>query len=134
MSDDWNLQVSVKFGQTQAGMLNVRGENATELNAHIVSVTDGDILTNITNLESLLAAGVALVPVASPAAPAPNNVVPLPAQSPAQPEYQQTAAPTCPHGTRQFRQGVGAKGPWSAYFCPTPKNTPGQCQPEWVKS
>jgi hypothetical protein len=138
VSDDWNLQVSVKFGQTQAGMLNVRGENAVELNAHIVSISDGEILTNITTLESLLQAGSNLVPVTSPAAPDPLPPALQPSaglpQQRQQPQYQQTPAPTCPHGTRQFKSGVGAKGPWAAYFCPQPKGTPGACAPEWTKA
>lgn len=40
--------------------------------------------------------------------------------------------PTCKHGTRIFKQGNGAKGPWQAWMCPTPKDTPDQCKPDWI--
>lgn len=41
-------------------------------------------------------------------------------------------APTCEHGARKFVTGNSAKGPWSAWMCPTPKGTPGQCKPQWA--
>jgi hypothetical protein len=40
--------------------------------------------------------------------------------------------PTCKHGTRIFKQGNGAKGPWQAWMCPTPKDTHDQCKPDWI--
>lgn len=36
---------------------------------------------------------------------------------------------TCSHGVMVKRTGVGQKGEWRAWFCPTPKDTPGQCKP-----
>ncbi len=41
--------------------------------------------------------------------------------------------PSCEHGERKYVTGTSAKGPWFAYMCPTPKGTPGQCPPEWIK-
>lgn len=38
---------------------------------------------------------------------------------------------TCNHGSRNFKEGNGAKGPWAAWMCPTPKGTPDQCPPLW---
>ena len=43
-----------------------------------------------------------------------------------------TGAPTCSHGPRIHRKGTGAKGPWQAWFCPTPKGTPDQCKPMFI--
>lgn len=41
---------------------------------------------------------------------------------------------TCPHGPMALKSGVSASGKaWSGWFCPTPKDTPGQCKVEWVK-
>lgn len=37
------------------------------------------------------------------------------------------AAKSCSHGEMVYRTGNGAKGPWQAFFCPTPKGTPNQC-------
>ena len=41
----------------------------------------------------------------------------------------------CAHGPMTFKQGVSNKTgkPWSAWFCPTPKGTPGQCEAEFVR-
>lgn len=40
---------------------------------------------------------------------------------------------SCLHGVMTKREGQGAKGPWKAYMCPSPKGTPDQCDPIWVK-
>ena len=40
----------------------------------------------------------------------------------------------CDHGWMQYKTGQGAKGQWEAYFCPTPKGTPGQCKPVDAKT
>ena len=45
-------------------------------------------------------------------------------------------APTsrsCKHGMMTPRTGSGAKGPWKAYMCPSPKGTPDQCEPVWIR-
>ena len=39
---------------------------------------------------------------------------------------------SCSHGSMIGRKGNGAKGEWKGYFCPTPKGTPDQCQPQWL--
>jgi hypothetical protein len=47
-----------------------------------------------------------------------------------------TFAPTgksCKHGVMSQRTGSGAKGPWKAYMCPSPKGTPDQCEPVWLR-
>lgn len=40
---------------------------------------------------------------------------------------------TCSHGVMTKRTGAGAKGPWKAYMCPSPKGTPDQCEPMWIR-
>jgi hypothetical protein len=40
---------------------------------------------------------------------------------------------TCKHGVMSKRTGQGAKGPWKAYMCPSPKGTPDQCEPVWLR-
>lgn len=60
-----------------------------------------------------------------------SNVVQFPQQ---QPQPQQAAtppAPSCRHGQMTFRSGNKNGKPWTAYFCPTPKGTPDQCEPVW---
>ena len=63
-------------------------------------------------------------PAAAPAwgegAPAPSAV------------FTQATVPSCQHGARVAKAGNGAKGPWKAWMCPSPKGDPSQCQPQWV--
>lgn len=40
---------------------------------------------------------------------------------------------SCKHGGMTKRTGSGAKGPWKAFMCPSPKGTPDQCEPQWVR-
>ena len=42
-------------------------------------------------------------------------------------------AKRCSHGIMTKRQGQGAKGPWKGYMCPSPKGTPDQCQPVFIR-
>lgn len=42
------------------------------------------------------------------------------------------AAPTCPHGSRVWREGTSKNGPYKMWACPAPQGS-GQCKPEWVK-
>lgn len=42
-------------------------------------------------------------------------------------------AKKCHHGVMSKRTGQGAKGPWKAYMCPSPKGTPDQCEPIWIR-
>lgn len=62
---------------------------------------------------------------------APLGVTPAPTQT-----FTPSTAPVaraCKHGTMQTRTGAGAKGPWKAYMCPSPKGTPDQCEPQWIR-
>jgi len=40
----------------------------------------------------------------------------------------------CKHGDMTFRTGQSAKGPWKGYFCPSPKGTPDQCEPQFIRN
>ncbi len=62
---------------------------------------------------------------------APLGVTPAPTQT-----FTPSTAPVaraCKHGSMQTRTGTGAKGPWKAYMCPSPKGTPDQCEPQWIR-
>jgi hypothetical protein len=63
---------------------------------------------------------VAVAPVAPPVAP-PTAGAPVGG-----------SVPVCGHGQMIGRKGVGAKGEWKGFFCPTPKGTPDQCPPQFV--
>jgi len=58
----------------------------------------------------------------------------------ATPVVPQTSSPStapvgrnCKHGPMTKRSGSSAKGPWKGYMCPTPKGTPDQCEPTFLK-
>lgn len=128
------------------GLLTFRGETWTEIAGRIHEAVQNpqQFIADI----AVLAAIGNTIPVVNTDAPAyapPAAAAPQPAYAP---EPQQgppptwaapapTAAPpssghTCVHGERKFVTGQGAKGPWKAYMCNTPKGTPNQCAPEWV--
>lgn len=53
-----------------------------------------------------------------------------------QPRTQSTStdgAKACKHGGMTFRTGQSAKGPWKGYFCPSPKGTADQCEPQFIR-
>lgn len=41
------------------------------------------------------------------------------------------AAPMCDHGARIKRTGTNARGAWTGWFCPLPRDSPGQCKPQY---
>lgn len=84
-------------------------------------------------------------PVVHPPIDDPWAVTPPAAQqfAPAQPPATQTYgaaaapasnAPSCQHGVKVQRTGVGKNGkPWSAWMCPAPRGTADQCEPDWQR-
>jgi len=84
----------------------------------------------------LMVAARAVGNVAQAPAPAPvqAEAVAQPASAaPAAPAaFTDATVPQCPHGPMTARSGSGAKGPWKAWFCPTPKGTPDQCKPQFL--
>lgn len=100
-----------------------------------------DLAGDVEAVQLAKGAGVAgplvVAPTTATPAPAPVAAAPAPAgwDQPAAPAptFASAAIPSCQHGPRTARGGVGAKGPWKAWFCPTPKGTPGQCDAVWVQ-
>ena len=60
-------------------------------------------------------------------APAWGDPTPTPSAA-----FTQATVPSCQHGAKVAKSGVGAKGPWKAWMCPSPKGDPSQCTPQWV--
>ena len=128
MSEGAPIQYNFK---TPAGtLINIRAESPEQLGKLLDTVSERAGL--VAEIEELLknsdlvvkSLGATQVPATSAPAAAPAAAgVPEPAGD----------APACPHGQRVYRTGVGKRGPWSAYFCPAPKDTPGKCEPQWIK-
>lgn len=68
--------------------------------------------------------------------PAPATSAPAQARSAVPAEAQ--SAPDgdsrqCRHGEMQYKTGSKNGRTWKGFFCPTPKDTPGQCSPEFLR-
>lgn len=123
MSDDFKIQHSVKT--REGDMLNVRAADAAEFEKVLSYVEEN--IGRIAGLGDLIravgtAGNVGLLPAQAPVADARASGGNVQSSQPAN-------APTCQHGAMTFRSGTSGKGPWKGYFCPTPKGTPGQCDP-----
>lgn len=43
------------------------------------------------------------------------------------------SSPVCAHGPMNWREGVGAKGPWKGWMCSAPKGSANKCETIWSK-
>lgn len=126
----------------------IKGGTAAEVADKIASIEAIGLFATVGNADVAFKAAFNLgstlgaTPVQHPnSVPQPGYAPPIP-QAPQQAYAPPQAAPvgppgmavpTCMHGTKLYKTGNGAKGVWQAWMCPTPKGTPGQCPPEWVK-
>ena len=120
-------------------LLTVRGDTYDEFLANAISlgtVTGIATLIAVLNGDVLPAAEAQAVSYVEQGLGA-SNVTQFPPQTPQ--GFQQPSAPVaaandrfCSHGAMVKRTGVGAKGEWRAWFCPTPKGTEGQCAPAFA--
>ena len=137
-----NYVVNVKT--TKGTIVTARGDSAEELISNINALVAEGAADAIATLEQVL--------TGMPSVPPSNNAIdtvvaslggtvvsetPTTGFAPVPPPV--SAAPStsagqvsCSHGSMIGRKGNGAKGEWKGYFCPTPKGTPDQCQPQWL--
>ena len=87
-----------------------------------------DLAEDLDLINQAKAVGAAGAVVAASATATPAPAVPTFA-----PPADASLPPSCQHGPRTPKSGSGAKGPWRAWMCPTPKGTHDQCQPMWVQ-
>ena len=131
-----NFQVSSKLNDGRIFV--VAGENYNEFKVNLGSLLgDIDAETMLTTMAASFVGQSIPAPTQthtnvndaiSAAFPGSSIVNPTPpgvASSPAGRE--------CKHGFMTKREGSGAKGPWKAYMCPSPKGTPDQCSPDFIK-
>lgn len=76
------------------------------------------IANNVVIDEVAAALGATVIAAPAPLTPVPPNDI---------------FSPTCKHGVKKHKAGQGAKGPWQAWMCPSPKGTVDQCQPQWIR-
>jgi hypothetical protein len=132
---EFPVQVTIKPPATVASApwLNFQGQSPDEVKDAILEVFPGIEHDSFAELVAKAyaeygAVVTAVVGLAAPAAPqaasiqssgpAPQWAGPVAAAAQSGPP-----APQCPHGEKVYREGVGAKGPWKAWFCPSPRMT-----------
>lgn len=134
MSAEANFSFTTKIN---GDLFTVRGDSFDEFHSHLATAVD-KAQALITDIGLLQAAGHATTAVvtAAPAAPAAPAAASwdTPAAAPAATPFAAATVPSCNHGPRVARGGVSAKGPWKAWFCNTPKDTPDQCKPQFLVS
>ena len=129
-----NYVLNVK---TQLGTIfTVRGDTADELISNISDVVSQGINDHVGALEELLL-GAKPNAVAQVQASLGATVIEEKKFAPKAPPA--SSAPivggkTCLHGAMVKKTGTSAKGEWRGFFCPTPKDTEGQCKPVFVRS
>ena len=128
-----NFQVSSKMNDGRIFV--VAADNFADFKTHLSDVlgpqgAESLLTTMATSIEgapsfeqavSNVTAGLGATPVA--AAPVPQTFTPSTAP----------VGRNCKHGPMTKRSGSSAKGPWKGYMCPTPKGTPDQCDPVFLK-
>lgn len=133
-----NYVVNVK--NKQGTIVTFRGDTAQELNQAISEFIEFGLEFAVSNVEGILL-GMSSVqaqdPVSLVAQSLGGTVVnEAPSFAPVPPPVQAYAPAggtrVCSHGPMIARKGIGAKGEWKGYFCPTPKGTAGQCEPQWL--
>ena len=63
--------------------------------------------------------------------PVPAYQPPMPAA--AAPQAAPGGAPVCQHGPKEYKSGVGAKGPWAFWGCKARSDDPTKCEKEWAR-
>lgn len=126
-----NYQISSKMNDGRIFL--VAGDTYAEFKNNLDSLlgtTDAEALLT-TMAASLTGAPTSLMEAASNVA-AGLNAAPTTHTAYAPP----TGAPSgrvCKHGPMTKRSGAGAKGPWKGWMCPSPKGTPDQCDPIFIR-
>lgn len=130
--NSWRIQISPKLAD--GTLINLRAENSAEAEAILKWATE-----NARLITDTLAAftGTSAVTATIPTQSVESTGQSWGGQPQAAPPVQQPAAQpegrVCQHGQMVYKTGSSAKGPWQGYFCPTPKGTPGQCAPQFIR-
>lgn len=126
MSEDWKIQVSPK--SPSGTLINIRGNTPEEISALIGGIQE--LVVEVVALEKALGAVTTLAPLSTGTTTAFPTAPPISVQAP--PTAPASSGPTCVHGARKYVTGKSARGPWQAWMCPTPKDSPDKCDPVWA--
>lgn len=129
----FKYQVSLKFGEYDNAMLNVRADTETELadacQAAIRQAGNLAILAEAVRATAVVNRSFPGTEVVGTTGNAGTPAATVPAQpAPAAPPV--AASPyACPHGSRVKRSGGSGPDAWEGWFCPLDKNHPERCKP-----
>lgn len=121
---DTTVQANFRAGDA---LINYYGRDTDHLRGLLDESLDGD------RPEGSLVQLVGQVDAAFKAISTVAQVMSQPAspQAATQQQAPDPTAPSCRHGSMTFKEGVGAKGPWSAHFC-SERDKSQQCPPQWT--
>ena len=120
-SESTKLQVNFKLAD--GTLINVYAANQAELEAQLTSLQDTASL--ITSTSSALGGGSNIAYATQSL-----GATPVASSAPAAP----VAEGHCKHGALVWRESKpGAPKAWKGWFCPSPKGTPDQCEPKFVR-
>lgn len=127
-----NYQVSSKLNDGRIFV--IAGDTADEFKANLAHILGS---VGAEDLISTMATSIEGAPltIESAVANLAQGLGARPVSSPTQTFTPSTgpSGKTCKHGEMTKRTGAGAKGPWKAFMCPSPKGTPDQCEPVWIR-
>lgn len=126
-----NFSFTTKIG---GDLFTVRGSTVDEFKENLVASIVNELGDHIKGLQESLGHNVTPQSAHETAAKYLGAVATGTATpSPAPKATGSSPTPVCKHGSMSGRSGQGAKGPWKAWMCPSPKGTPDQCEPQWVR-
>lgn len=121
-------QVNFKSGET---LINVYATSSEELEAQLTVLQDTAALIK-TTADALR--GSAPASNVAYAAAAFGGTVEAPTSAPAFNSPTSFPEGSCKHGSLVWRESKpGAPKAWKGWFCPSPKGTPDQCEPKFVR-
>ena len=131
MAAPTSTKFQVNFKLVDGTLINIYAENSGELEGQLATIQDTAALIVATSAAFSGAGNVSNAVAAFAATP-----VAVQHQTPqGQPALQTPLAPgSYHHGVMVWRESKpGAPKAWKGWFCPSPKGTPDQCEPKFVR-
>ena len=124
-----STKFQVNFKLVDGTLINIYAENSGELEGQLATIQDTAALIVATSAAFSGAGNISNAVAAFAATPV--AVQQAQGHIPSQP----TPDPgSCKHGVMVWRESKpGAPKAWKGWFCPSPKGTPDQCEPKFVR-
>ena len=118
-----DTKLQVNFKTSDGTLINLYAVSSAELESQLTAIQDVATLIASTSQALGSSAGTAYVAQAF-------NATQVASAAPAAP----IAEGSCKHGALVWRESKpGAPKAWTGWFCPSPKGTPDQCEPKFVR-